>query len=85
MELTDILLGIFIAILSISTTSIGINYFKKANFSEDDKCFLSTSCKANRNFLIVMLVVSLLVAGGLFYEGSKHVNKFNAAKNSLFA
>ena len=82
MELTDIMLGLFVAILGISTTSIGINYFNKAKFSDGDKCVLS-SCKTNRNFLIVMLVVSLLVAGGLFYEGSKYTNKFKAARTAL--
>ena len=77
MKLLPLTSGIIIGTFGIAATAIGIQYYNKCDKLQDDKAMTR-----NRNFLIailVMSIVAMLVFGFFgFRKGKKAVNRYNA-------
>jgi hypothetical protein len=77
MKLLPLTSGILIGTFGIAATAIGIQYYNKCDKLKDDKAMTR-----NRNFLIAILVMSILamlVFGFFgFKKGKKVVNRYNA-------
>ena len=77
MKLLPLTSGILIGIFGVAATAIGIQYYNKCDKLHDD-----AAMKRNRNFLIAIMVMSILAMVGLGYlgfkKGKKIGNRFNA-------
>lgn len=77
MKLLPLTSGILIGTFGIAATAIGIQYYNKCDKLQDDKAM-----KRNRNFLIAIMVMSILamlVFGFFgFKKGKKLTNRYTA-------
>lgn len=74
MKVTPLISGLLIGTFGIAATAIGIQYYNKCEKLQDDKAM-----KRNRNFLIFILVASILATLGFLFAA------FRKAKGSNYS
>jgi len=72
MKLLPLTSGLLIGTFGIAASAIGIQYYNKCDKLHDDKAM-----KRNRNFLIAILVMSILAMLAFMYFGFKKGKKMS--------